>query len=318
MYPTHELQVVGTAIVDGFTMPTGAATGHVLTSDSNGNASWQAPASGDDGDWTVSGDDLYRNTGQVGVGTTIPTHTLDVHGDFQIISGGFTDIAAEVGSLTFTGSPANYLTDSHFVAMYSFADLASETDVLALFAGEDSDTSSQFIECSRFGGIEDREFRVDIDGDVYADGAFNAGGADFAEMVRAKDGAAGARPGDVMVVDLESDRGVAISSSPRSRLVSGVYSTRPGVIGSERDWDEGSLQEIKESFGEIPMAIVGIVPCRVSAENGPIRRGDLLVTSSVPGHAMKDDDPAVGTVLGKALGGLESGTGLIDVLITLQ
>jgi hypothetical protein len=63
---------------------------------------------------------------------------------------------------------------------------------------------------------------------------------------------------------------------------------------------------------------VGIVPCKVSAENGAIRPGDLLVTSAIPGHAMRDDDPKNGTILGKALGSLDSGTGVIKVLVTLQ
>ncbi|MCH8981558.1 hypothetical protein IH922_06010 [candidate division KSB1 bacterium] len=60
------------------------------------------------------------------------------------------------------------------------------------------------------------------------------------------------------------------------------------------------------------------MPCKVSAENGAIRPGDLLVTSSLPGHAMRDDKPGVGTVLGKALGSLNSGTGVIRVLVTMQ
>jgi hypothetical protein len=60
------------------------------------------------------------------------------------------------------------------------------------------------------------------------------------------------------------------------------------------------------------------VPCKVSAENGTVRPGDLLVTSSTPGHAMRDEKPEVGTVVGKALGTLASGTGVIEVLVTLQ
>jgi len=61
------------------------------------------------------------------------------------------------------------------------------------------------------------------------------------------------------------------------------------------------------------------VPCKASAENGAIRPGDLLVTSSTPGHAMRaGDDPPQGTVVGKALEGLESGSGVIQVLVTLQ
>jgi hypothetical protein len=68
------------------------------------------------------------------------------------------------------------------------------------------------------------------------------------------------------------------------------------------------------------MAMVGIVPTRVTAENGPIRKGDLLVTSSKSGFAMKGTDRSrmLGAVIGKAMGTLDSGTGVIEVLVTLQ
>ncbi len=71
---------------------------------------------------------------------------------------------------------------------------------------------------------------------------------------------------------------------------------------------------------EIPMAMVGIVPCKVSAENGAIEIGDLLVTASTPGHAMKGTDRSrmLGAVVGKALEPLREGTGVIQVLVTLQ
>ena len=68
------------------------------------------------------------------------------------------------------------------------------------------------------------------------------------------------------------------------------------------------------------MAMVGVVPTKVSAENGPIKRGDLLVTSSASGYAMKGTDRSrmLGAVIGKALGHLDSGTGKIEVVVTLQ
>jgi hypothetical protein len=66
------------------------------------------------------------------------------------------------------------------------------------------------------------------------------------------------------------------------------------------------------------LALVGRVRVKVSAENGPITVGDLLTTSSTPGHAMKATEPKRGTILGKALGELESDTGMIDVLVMLQ
>jgi hypothetical protein len=68
------------------------------------------------------------------------------------------------------------------------------------------------------------------------------------------------------------------------------------------------------------MAMIGIVPTKVTAENGPIHRGDLLVTSSKSGYAMKGTDRSrmLGAVIGKAMGSLDSGTGTIEVLVTLQ
>ena len=68
------------------------------------------------------------------------------------------------------------------------------------------------------------------------------------------------------------------------------------------------------------------MPTRVSAENGPIRVGDLLTTSRTPGYAMKAKPVVVngvavyasGTILGKAMEPLHAGKGLIKVLVTLR
>jgi len=57
---------------------------------------------------------------------------------------------------------------------------------------------------------------------------------------------------------------------------------------------------------------------KVDASYGPIQPGDLLVSSPNPGCAMKAVEPKIGTVIGKALAGLDAGTGVIAVLITLQ
>ena len=62
------------------------------------------------------------------------------------------------------------------------------------------------------------------------------------------------------------------------------------------------------------------MPCEVTAENGPIRVGDLLLTSSTAGHAVKGADRSrmLGAVVGKALEPLAEGKGVIEVLVTLQ
>ena len=65
---------------------------------------------------------------------------------------------------------------------------------------------------------------------------------------------------------------------------------------------------------------MGKVYCKVDAEPSPLEVGDLLTTSTTPGHAMKADDPtrAFGAIIGKALLPLKSGRGLIPILIALQ
>lgn len=57
---------------------------------------------------------------------------------------------------------------------------------------------------------------------------------------------------------------------------------------------------------------------KVDASYGPIAPGDLLVASPNPGYAMRADSPQPGTIIGKALGELRDGTGVIPVIITLQ
>ena len=201
----------------------------------------------------------------------------------------------------------------------------SANDILQILVASGSSSTMQFIECTRG---TDAEFKVNGNGNVYADGSYT-GPADFSEMIAVSTGAFTAEPGDVMVIDPKNTRSTVKSTEPRSTLVAGIYSTRPGFVGSERDWDKPAakadeesdtytLDDMAKEFNEIPLAVVGIVPCKVSAENGPISPGDLLVTSSTPGHAMRDDNPKVGTVLGKALEPLTSGTGVIKVLVSLH
>ncbi len=201
-------------------------------------------------------------------------------------------------------------------------------DVLQLKVPFGSDLTSQYIEAE---DNTDIEFRVNVGGTVYADGAYT-GPADFAEMIQVTSGAESVEPGDVLVIDPASARGVRRSSSAYSTLVAGIFSTNPGFVGSEREWEEiesTSLaadaerktldrSDMAQLYDEVPVAVVGIVPCKVSAENGPIQPGDLLVTSATPGHAMRDGDPRTGTVVGKALEPLAAGMGTIRVLVTLQ
>lgn len=106
------------------------------------------------------------------------------------------------------------------------------------------------------------------------------------------------------------DHVVGRSSAAQTTVV-GVHSTAPAFLGGQPvDGDPTD---------HVPLAVVGVVPVKVSAEKGAIAPGDLLVSASVAGHAMRAGaDPAMGTVIGKALQPLAGGTGMITALIVLQ
>jgi len=120
-------------------------------------------------------------------------------------------------------------------------------------------------------------------------------------------------PGTVVVFNEKG--AVSHSILPYNKRVAGVISGagnyRPGVVLGRG----GSSGE-----GKVPVALVGRVYCKVDASYSPIEVGDMLTTSPTSGFAMKVSDPsrAFGAVIGKALGGLDRGTGLIPMLVTLQ
>ena len=109
---------------------------------------------------------------------------------------------------------------------------------------------------------------------LFVRGTVNPGGADFAEMLPAADGL---EPGDVLAFG--ADSALVKSSEPYQTSVAGVFSTRPGVLGGAADGEDQA--------GKVPLAVVGIVPVKVSAENGAIRPGDRLVASATRGYAMR-------------------------------
>ena len=181
-------------------------------------------------------------------------------------------------------------------------------------AGVFDNTASGNLLIGRAGGTRSNVFRVDGTGKGFFNGGTQTGGADFAESVDVIGGVSEYEPGDVMAIDPTGKRRLTKSSEAYSPRVAGIYSTKPGVLATPHSMDDARLAD------EIPLAIVGIVPCKVSAENGPIKAGDLLVSASMPGFAMKATDRSkmTGAVLGKALENLASGTGVIEVLVSLQ
>jgi len=113
--------------------------------------------------------------------------------------------------------------------------------------------------------------------------------------------------GDVAVINPAADTLLVKSATAWSDQIAGVISEDPKV-------------NMGPGEGKMPLALAGIVSCKVSAENGPIKRGDLLVSSSIPGHAMaaKPQQVKPGMLVGKALQPLDKGTGKIFILVIKQ
>jgi hypothetical protein len=157
-------------------------------------------------------------------------------------------------------------------------------------------------------------FRVDGTGKGYFDGGTQTGGADFAESVAVRGDRLRYEPGDLLAIDPTGNRRLERSQDAYSTRVAGIYSTKPGILATVHAMDNSAFA------GEVPLAVMGIVPCKVTAENGAIGVGDLLVASSHTGYAMKGTDRGrmLGAVVGKAMESLAEGNGVIQVLVTLQ
>jgi hypothetical protein len=150
-----------------------------------------------------------------------------------------------------------------------------------------------------------------IDGDVAVSGNIAAKYQDVAEWVKAP---SKLEAGTVLIIDPATTDQVLQGSKPYDTRVAGVVSEQPGVLLGKSGEDK------------VMVAHSGRVRVKVDASFGPIATGDLLVTSSTPGHAMRSTPVEVGgvamhrpgTLIGKALEPLGSGQGEILVLLMLQ
>ena len=121
-------------------------------------------------------------------------------------------------------------------------------------------------------------------------------------------------PGSVVSIDPTAGGKVIAATSAYDRRVA-------GVVSGANDYNPGiTLRAGDELKQAVPVTLTGTVYCLASNVNGPIRAGDLLTTSNVPGHAMRatDNDRAHGAIVGKALADLDGDRGLVMILASLQ
>jgi hypothetical protein len=108
-------------------------------------------------------------------------------------------------------------------------------------------------------------------------------------------------PGTVLIFGGEHE--VTVTSVKGNHRVAGVVSTEPAHL----------MNSALEGDHVVALALQGRVPCKVL---GRVAKGDMLVTSAVPGYAIVDNDPKVGTIIGKAVQSkTDDGKGCIEIVV---
>ena len=160
-------------------------------------------------------------------------------------------------------------------------------------------------------GTSTPAYTLDVNGSIRATTVIGAVYQDVAEWVPSEEKLEAAT---VVVLRPGHSNEVTASREAYDTKVAGVVSAQPGVLlGQAGD-------------GKSMIATTGRVRVLVDATSHPIAVGDLLVTSATPGAAMYSQAIEIagvklhrpGTIIGKALEPLESGTGEILVLLSLQ
>ncbi|MCA9285843.1 MAG: hypothetical protein KDA22_11540 [Phycisphaerales bacterium] len=271
---------------------------------------------------------FVNEAGSAGIGTVDPVAKLHVAGqvalgtaerDFRILEvqknvvrpEAWTDLVnfggIAIGSTTGANRQMVMFTDG-------FAGDPVFTVASSVNSGADWTSSLTVLQNGYVGiGTADPSVRLQVSGGIACQALTLDGGADLSEGFVVVDEAL---PGMVVAIDPDHVGALRVSQEPYDMRVAGIVSgaggVNPGVVMGQK----GSVAD-----GDHPVALSGRVYCWVDADaNGAVRPGDLLTTSSTPGHAMKATDPdrAHGAVIGKAMSPLDEGTGLVLVLVNLQ
>ena len=142
---------------------------------------------------------------------------------------------------------------------------------------------------------------VGVAGNVYVGGTMygTATSAKYADLAENYVGDASYEPGTV--VEFGGDAEVTACIHDMCTRVAGVVSTNPAYL----------MNNELEAEHVIAVAFTGRVPCKVV---GPVRKGDMMVSAG-NGAARAEENPKVGSIIGKALENFDGAEGVIEVVV---
>jgi hypothetical protein len=243
-----------------------------------------------------------NTTGNAGTATKWATaRTITLTGDVTGVSGDFdgsgnlsfaTTIAANSVALG-TDTTGNYV-----------ASVANGAYITGGSAGSEGATLTLAVDATTTATASKVAAR-DASGDLYAvifqGTASSARYADLAERYEAD---AILEPGTVVCFGGEKE--ITACDHENDHAVAGVVSTDPAYMMNSAAGNNDTHPYI---------ALTGRVPVKVV---GPVAKGDLLVASSVKGHAMANNTAKAGTIIGKAIGSSDNGESVVEALINLM
>ena len=182
-------------------------------------------------------------------GASSPTERMRIHEDGHVSINNTSDQGAKLAVFCSDNFNAFRIDQDHSSALAQFTECGNTSYTgdgykfhhhrsatsLMNFAGWDSG----------HGGTPDREFTLRGDGQAYADGSWNGGGADYAEYFEWSDGNTSAedRRGISFVLDGDKIREATTGEDPI-----GVISGNPSVVG-DAAWNKWSGKHLQDDFG---------------------------------------------------------------------
>ena len=248
----------------------------------------------------ISGQSLSSVTATTGTFTSINTGTLSASSDVTItgnliVNGNISDPIGSFGNIagiiTTTNQP--YITTLGNVTVGNLTTTSNITVTANLFSKGITTVGGAIVPTSNAAAINIGSTSIWFN-NIYGT-AVHALYADLAERYTSDSKYS---PGTVVIFGTTTE--VTASYQPNDARVAGIVSTNPAY-------------SMNAGIDGIDVALQGRVPCQVT---GTVTRGDLMVTSAIPGVAMTNNNPAIGTVIGKALGNhIGASVGVIEVVV---